>query len=88
MVRPEIHFEFCPAAFKHGITEASIRYAFLDPLFDGPIKDNKYLRIGFDHAGNLLEMMYNETGEQEVNVFHAMKCRNIYSGLIEPIGES
>jgi thioredoxin reductase (NADPH) len=35
-IAASMHFEFCPAAFKHGITEASIRYAFLNPLFDGP----------------------------------------------------
>ena len=84
-----IHFEFCPSAFKHGISEASIRYAFLNPLFDGPTEDggSKILRIGFDRSGNLLEMMYNELSEHKVNVFHAMKCRNIYLDLIEPRGE-
>ena len=82
-----IRFEFCPSAFKHGITEASIRYAFLNPEFDGPTEDNKYLRIGFDMAGNLLEMMYNEIDSEYVNIFHAMKCRNIYFDLIERRGE-
>jgi hypothetical protein len=84
-----IHFEFCPSAFKHGVSEASIRYAFLSPLFDGPTEDadNKYLRIGFDQAGVLLEILYNEVDEQTVNVFHAMKCQSIYYELIKPRGE-
>ena len=42
---------------------------------------NKYLVIGFDLNGNLLEIMYNlvdedaTTGVGVANVFHAMKCR-------------
>jgi len=51
---------------------------------DGPIEDmeNKYLRIGFDRSGNLLEIMYNEIDEHTVNIFHAMKCRGIYYPLL------
>jgi hypothetical protein len=44
-------------------------------------------RIGFDQAGVLLEILYNEVDEQTVNVFHAMKCQSIYYGLIKPRGE-
>jgi hypothetical protein len=36
---------------------------------------NKYLVIGFDFNGNLLEVMYNLVDEDTANVFHAMKCR-------------
>jgi hypothetical protein len=36
---------------------------------------NKYLVIGFDLNGNLLEIMYNLVNEDTANVFHAMKCR-------------
>jgi hypothetical protein len=37
--------------------------------------DNKYLVIGFDLAGNIIEIMYNRIDEKSVNVFHAMKAR-------------
>jgi hypothetical protein len=36
---------------------------------------NKYLVIGFDLNGNLLEIMYNLVDEDTANVFHAMPCR-------------
>ena len=66
-----------PSAFKHGINEAAIRHVFhtriIDVLMEG--FDNKYIVIGFDLAGNLLEVMYNRIGRETVKVFHAMKCR-------------
>jgi hypothetical protein len=34
--------------------------------------DNKYLVIGFDTNGNLVEVMYNLVGEDIANIFHAM----------------
>ena len=76
-----------PSAFDHKISEANIRYAFMNPHYDGPIeedgnKDNRYIRLGFDRAGNLLEIMYNEY-EDTVCIFHAMKCRGIYLYLLE-----
>ena len=66
-----------PSAFKHGIDEAAIRHVFhahiTDVLMEG--FDNKYIVIGFDLAGNLLEVMYNRIDRETVKVFHAMKCR-------------
>jgi hypothetical protein len=63
-----------------------IRYAFLHPLYEGPLEglEEKYLRIGFDRAGNLLEIIYNEVDEHAVFVFHAMKCTEQYLGLLHP----
>jgi hypothetical protein len=80
---------FIPAAFKHGIREADIRWAFMHPRYDGPVEDmeNKYIRIGFDPHGNLLEIMYNEINESTATIFHAMKCRSMYYSLLE-LGES
>jgi hypothetical protein len=37
---------------------------------------NKWLIIGYDTAGNLLEVAYNIIDDDTVNVFHAMPCRN------------
>ena len=68
---------FNPTAFKHGITERDIEYTIAAPLVDRLMDkyDNKYLVIGFDLKGNLLEVMYNLVNEDTANVFHAMKCR-------------
>ena len=80
-----IAIEFNPSAFKHGITEVAIRNAVINVIYDD-IWDNvedKHLLLGFDINGNLLEVMYNIIDEQAINVFHAMKCRNIYYHLID-----
>ncbi|GHT78249.1 hypothetical protein FACS1894130_04510 [Spirochaetia bacterium] len=76
--------EFNRSAFKHGVSEEDIRWAFFHYRYDGPVEDmeNKYLRLGFDLVGNLLEIMYNEIDEHTVNVFHAMKCQSIYYPLL------
>jgi hypothetical protein len=79
-----IFMKFNPAAFKHGVSEEDIRWAFLHPRYDGPIEDdeNKYIRIGFDPHGNLLEILYNEIDGHTANIFHAMKCRSIFFPLL------
>jgi hypothetical protein len=73
------------AAFKHGISEANIRYAVWHPVIDIVIEEGigKNLIVGIDTSGNLLEIMYNEINEQTINVFHAMKCRKTYQALID-----
>jgi hypothetical protein len=72
--------EFSQSAFKHGITEKSIRYAFAHSIADFPVagEEEKNLLIGFDQNANVLEIFYNVVGEQRINVFHAMKCRKIW----------
>jgi orotate phosphoribosyltransferase-like protein len=80
-----VSIEFNPSAFKHGITEAAIRYAMINAIYDD-IWDNdadKHLVLGFDNNGNPLEVMYNIIDDNSVNVFHAMKCRSIYYRLID-----
>jgi hypothetical protein len=34
--------------------------------------ENKYIRIGFDRAGNMIELLYNELDEHTRIVFHAI----------------
>ena len=84
-----MEIRFKQSAFWHEIKEADIRYAFMYPNFDGPIEDtdedNRYIRIGFDKAGNLLEILYNEY-EDHICIFHAMKCRSIFFHLLEDLG--
>jgi hypothetical protein len=85
---PWISIEFSPSAFKHGCTEADIRWAFDTEKYDGWFKDggvqikDQYLLIGFDRNGNPLEILYNIIDDKTINVFHAMKCRSIYYHLI------
>ncbi|MDR2971562.1 MAG: hypothetical protein LBU83_06510 [Bacteroidales bacterium] len=80
--------EFNPSAFKHGVSVADILWAFDHIAHDSLIEQgesetmDKYLLIGFDINANPLEIMYNEIDENTVNVFHAMKCRNIYKHLL------
>ena len=68
------------SAFKHGVTETDIEWAFLHPIRNGLLEnyENKYLLVGFDRQGNPIEIMYNRIDEESVNVFHAMKCRKAF----------
>jgi hypothetical protein len=76
----ELAIECNDAAFKHGVSEADIRWAFKTFVFEEPVdgEANKYLLIGFDRAGNLLEILFNQIDANTVNVFHAMKCRKAW----------
>ena len=76
--------EFNPSAFKHGITEAAIKRAIVNAIYDDiwDEVEDKHLLIGFDNNGNLLEIMYNVIDEESINVFHAMECRSIYFHLL------
>ena len=79
--------EFNQSAFKHGINENAIRHAIKNVIYDDIWDDaaDKNLLLGFDNNGNLLEIMYNNIDDHSVNVFHAMKCRNIYYHLINTV---
>jgi len=76
---------FNPAAFKHGFTEVNIRYVLNDPKYEGPLEEfeNKYIVVGFDNSANLLEILYNRIDDESINVFHVMKCRNIFFHLLD-----
>jgi len=73
-----------PSALKHGVSVADILWAFDNCGYDGLLErgetdsEDKHLLIGTDTNANLLEIIYNFVGEESINVFHAMKCRNIY----------
>ena len=80
---------FVPSAFDHSISEENIRWVLLNHLADGIIEEDdeaKYLSVGFDKTGNLLEIMYNVINEQKIKVFHAMKCRKQYYKNLEEMG--
>jgi hypothetical protein len=44
---------------------------------------NKYGFIGFNRAGNPIEVFYNPIGDDIIKVFHAMGCRNGIFAQIE-----
>jgi len=77
-----------PSAFKHGIKEADIHWAFSTARYDLPVEgdEEKRLLIGFDKSGNPLEIMYNELEDGRINVFHAMPCRGIFIPLLSRWG--
>jgi len=81
-MEPDI--ECKPSAFKHGVTEADINWAFTTARYDLPVEgdEDKRLLIGFDYAGNPIEILYNELDDGRINVFHAMPCRSIYIPLL------
>jgi len=37
---------------------------------------NKWVFIGFNQAGNPIEVFYNPIGENTIKVFHAMACQD------------
>jgi hypothetical protein len=78
------HITFNPAAFKHGVTEADIRRAIDIYIYEDPLGDyeNKYLLLGYDTKGTLLEIMYNIIEDENINVFHAMPCRRAFYNLV------
>jgi hypothetical protein len=73
-----------PTAFKHGVTLGDICWAFATAKYDMPVEgdEEKRLLIGFNTAGNPLEILYNELDDGSINVFHAMPCRSIYTALL------
>ena len=76
--------KFNQAAFKHGYSEADILRTFETFIYEDPIEDadNKYLLLGFDLKGNLLEVMYNKIDDDSINVFHVMSCRKAYREMV------
>jgi hypothetical protein len=79
----ELIIECNPSAFKHKFTEADIRFAFENKLFEHPIAhhEDKYLLIGLNRQLNPLEILYNEIDDNTVSVFHVMRCRKAWRDL-------
>ena len=73
------------SAFKHGITIDDILSAFSTAVYDVMLRDDreKRLLIGFNVAGNPLEIIYNELDDGRINVFHAMPCRTKYTAYLD-----
>jgi hypothetical protein len=69
--------EFHKAAFRHHVTEANIRYALWHAIYEKllDVSTDKWLLIGYDSTGNLIEVVYNRIDDDKAYVFHAMPCR-------------
>ena len=72
------------SALKHGIQKEDILYVVDNPILDNMIEifPEKYLIIGFDRNGNLLEIVYELENDEILKVFHAMKCRKSYISIL------
>jgi hypothetical protein len=81
----DIEIIFNRVVFRHKATKGDILRAFETFIYEDPIEDadNKYLLLGFNTAGNLIEVMYNRISENTINVFHAMPCRRVFCDRIE-----
>jgi hypothetical protein len=79
-----VNIEYSPSAFKHGMTESAIEHAISTRIYDSLIVGHpeKYLSIGFDNAGNLIEILYSVVDAATIQVFHAMKCRKVFLAKI------
>ena len=77
----EIH----PSARRHEIADADMLHAVdhslvVDDLGDDP---DRWLVIGPDRAGNLLELVVLITSEGDELIIHAMPLRAVYRKLLE-----
>jgi len=70
-----IEIRYKSSAFEHGVTRTDIRWAFNTAIHDCLMEPftNRYVLVGFDTTGNLIEVMYNDLGENLVN--NSTQCR-------------
>jgi len=86
----DVSIRFSRSAFKHNVTEADIRWAFDNILYDEQLDDSdggedlgsKHMLIGFNLKGNPIEILYNVIDDDTIRVFHAMGCRNMFLSQI------
>ena len=82
----DVVIKYAKSAFKHGYTDADVRWAFKTKKYDAVFEEedaaDKHLIIGFDRNANLIEILYNELDEDTVRVFHVMPCRKDFIALL------
>jgi hypothetical protein len=80
----ELKIEFIDSAFRHGYGAGDIRHAIQTKIYDAPMVgySNKYVLLGFNSEGNLLEIGYNPVDDYTISVFHAMKCRKSFHAIL------
>lgn len=82
---PPEQMEVHPSALKHGIDPQGAIYAAEHAVFAfNQQEDQPYrqLRLGFDPAGRLLEVVVLYFDDGTTMVIHAMKARKKYQGLV------
>lgn len=74
------------SALKHGISSESARTAAANIVFVADLDEDspaRQLRLGFDDAGRLLELVVLTFDNGNKMIIHAMKARTQYLGLLE-----
>ena len=81
----EPDFVFVSSAFKHGVTKDDIIHAYRTMILKGVLEGyhDKHAFIGFNRAGNPIEIFYNPVGDDTIKVFHAMGCQSSTIAQIE-----
>jgi len=76
---------FVPSVFKHGVAKEDIFHAHNTMILKGSLEgyDNKFAFVGFNRAGNPIEVFYNPIGDDAIKVFHAMGCQSNTIAQIE-----
>ena len=73
------------SAYRHGLADEDIRHAWTNAIafldIDREHEPTKSLCIGPDTAGNLLEVLYLQTPDDDV-VIHAMPLRTAFRALL------
>ncbi|HWJ67144.1 MAG TPA: hypothetical protein VNT31_10730 [Nocardioides sp.] len=74
------------SALKHGVEPADAIRAASHPLFVSELDDDnpgRQLRLGFDGAGRLLELVILRFDSGNELIIHAMKARRQYVDLLD-----
>jgi hypothetical protein len=75
------------AALKHGYSREEISHAYdmalIEGVVDADAKPPKFLTVGPDSAGNLLELVGGPQPNGDYLVWHAMRCRPQYLALLQ-----
>jgi hypothetical protein len=67
--------EYHEAAFAHNVNKSDIEWALNTVVYEKPAVDGSFLAVGFNRAGNPLEVAFRELDNGTLFVFHAMPCR-------------
>ena len=80
----EVIVEFNKSAFRHNISREDILHTVKNRVYAAAVEgfSEKYAAIGFDRAGNTLEIMYNVIDDDTISVFHAMRLRNSFIKML------
>ena len=80
----DVIVEFNKSAFRHNISREDILHAVKNRVYAAAVEgfSEKYAAIGFDRAGNSLEIMLNPVDDNTICVFHAMRLRDSFIEML------